>query len=245
MKKKPKVRLDQHIVNLGLACNISKAQALIIARSVEISSSSPLKPGTLVETSEKITIKKSNPYVSRGGLKLESAMASFGVQCKDKICMDIGASTGGFTDYMLQHGAKLVYAVDVGQGLLDYGLAGNPKVKKMENINFRYFSNINLKEKIEFVTIDVSFISLEKILPKTVEILEPGGMIVAMVKPQFEAAPKDVFRGVVKNEGARLSAIEKIRKFSKNIGLEVLGEADSGIKGPRGNLEHFIWMKKK
>ena len=243
MKNETKVRLDQHLVDLGHAPDVTRAQAMIIAGSVEMAGVSSPKPGDLVKPAEIITIKKTNPYVSRGGLKLESAMKIFDISCLFKVCMDIGASTGGFTDYMLQHGAKRVYAVDVGRGLLDQKLVNNPNVVNMEGVNFRYFAAQSLKEKIEFVTIDVSFISLDKILPKLQEILAENGRIVAMVKPQFEASPKDLRKGIVKDEQTRLSIITQVRYFAVNNGFEIISEADSEIKGPKGNIEHFLLLK--
>jgi len=240
----PKVRLDKLIVDQGLAATITKAQALIIAGCVDAKGSRPLKPGTLVDPSEQVTIRNPMPYVSRGGLKLESAMVKFRLPCANKVCLDIGASTGGFTDYLLQHGAKKVYAVDVGRGLLDYGLSRDPRVVNLEGMNFRYFTRQNLKDGIEFVTIDVSFISLDKILPKASEILEKNGDIIAMVKPQFELSPKDLRKGVVKDENLRLAAIGKIKELSAGLGLKVLAGADSAVKGPSGNIEHFLWMRK-
>ena len=243
-RKTARVRLDQLVVDLGIAPDATKAQAMIIAGLVEVKSLSSPKPGDLLDPSEPVSVKKTNPYVSRGGMKLESAMKRFGVTCENKTCMDIGASTGGFTDYLLKHGAKKVYSVDVGRGLLDSTLLKDPRVENLEGVNFRYFSNQTLKEKIEFVTIDVSFISLEKILPKAVGLLGPGGCIVAMAKPQFEVHPRELKKGVVKDERARQAAIEKIKSFSIGLGLEILGQSDSEVKGPRGNIEHFLWMRK-
>ena len=244
-RKIAKLRIDKLLVSRGFADSLSIAQAMIMAGSVEIPGIQQLKSGTSVDPSEKIEIRKTNPYVSRGGLKLESAMSVFGLSCEGLICMDIGASTGGFTDYMLQHGAQRVYALDVGKGLLDQNLINNPKVVNMESNNFRYFISRTLKEKIEFVTIDVSFISLKKILPKAVEILADGGQIVAMVKPQFETEAKNLRKGIVKDEETRQIAISEIREFSENLGLEVVSEADSKVKGPRGNLEHFLRLRIK
>jgi 23S rRNA (cytidine1920-2'-O)/16S rRNA (cytidine1409-2'-O)-methyltransferase len=243
MKKESKVRLDQHLVNIGQAPDLTRAQAMIIAGTIELPGVPLPKPGDLIQPEETITIKKSNPYVSRGGLKLESAIKAFSISCIGRVCLDIGASTGGFTDYLLQHGAKKVYAVDVGRGLLDLKLVKNPAVVNMEGVNFRYFTAENLKEKIEFVTIDVSFISLEKILPKVQEILADGGRVVAMVKPQFEASPKDLRKGIVKDEQTRLSIIARLRYFAVNSGFEIISEADSEIKGPKGNIEHFLLLR--
>lgn len=242
-EKKLKVRLDKLLVDLRLADNDNKARALILAGSIEVDNLPNPKAGSLVDPSSKVKIKESNPYVSRGGLKIESAMKNFNLSPEGRICLDIGASTGGFTDFLLKHGAKKVYALDVGKGLLDSGLLRDPRVVSLEGVNFRYFSSQNLKEKMEFVTIDVSFISLEKILPNAVKTLVFGGEIVAMVKPQFESQPKDLRKGIVKDETARQAAIDRIKAFSTGLGLEVKGAADSGLKGPGGNIEHFLWLK--
>ncbi|MFC1501506.1 TlyA family RNA methyltransferase [Elusimicrobiota bacterium] len=239
-----KDRLDRIVVERNLAKDIAKAQAIIMAGRVLVDSITITKPGTPIKKTSNIEIKKTNPYVSRGGLKLESAMNVFKISCKGKVCMDIGSSTGGFTDYMLQHGAKKVYAVDVGKNLLDYKLINDPRVVNIENTNFRYFSSEILKENIEFVTIDVSFISLEKILPVAAKNIALGGSIVAMVKPQFEALSKETVKGVVKDESLRSKIIEKIKQFAINLGLEIKGSTDSGVKGPEGNIEHFLWLHK-
>ena len=181
-----KKRLDVLIFEKGLAETRTKAQALIMAGSVLADGEQVTKAGTLVDENIQIEIEKQNPYVSRGGLKLESVLELFKIDFTNKICMDIGASTGGFTDCMLQHGAKKVYAVDVGRGQLHYKLRQDTRVVNIESVNFRYFDKTLLKDKIEIITIDVSFISLDKILPLASEILDINGLIVAMIKPQFE-----------------------------------------------------------
>jgi 23S rRNA (cytidine1920-2'-O)/16S rRNA (cytidine1409-2'-O)-methyltransferase len=238
-----KQRLDVLIFERGLAETRSKAQAMIIAGQVMVNGNVITKPGTPVDPSLEISLKDTNPYVSRGGLKLESAMKRFPIiDVTGKTCMDVGASTGGFTDYMLQHGAAKVYAIDVGHGQLHYKLRNDPRVINMEGVNFRYFSNDCLNGKVEFVTIDVSFISLDKILPSVVPCLAPHGEIMAMVKPQFEVAPSETSKGVVRDEGIRQKAIEKIRAVARSMGLNIKGEADSEVKGPQGNIEHFLWL---
>ncbi|MBN1621333.1 MAG: TlyA family RNA methyltransferase [Endomicrobiales bacterium] len=242
-KKISKIRLDKLIVDNNLAETRNKAQALIMSGQVLVDNTVISKPGTLVKPSASIIIKKTNPYVSRGGLKLEHALKSLNISVVNKTCMDIGASTGGFTDCLLQNGAKKVYAIDVGHKQLHYKLKNNPDVISMEGINFRYFSNKNLKEPIEFVTIDVSFISLEKIIPNVLQCISKGAPVLALIKPQFEASPSELKKGVIKDENVRTKTIDKIRSFILNIGLEILGEADSEIKGPKGNIEHFILFK--
>ncbi|MBQ3943608.1 MAG: TlyA family RNA methyltransferase [Elusimicrobia bacterium] len=239
-----KTRLDILIFEKGLAETRSKAQALVMAGSVLVNGKKITKAGTQVSTEDIIEIEKQNPYVSRGGLKLESVLNLFELDFNDKICIDIGASTGGFTDCMLQHGAKKVYAVDVGTAQLHYKLRNDARVVNIENVNFRYFDKSLLKDDIDIITIDVSFISLDKILPLASEIIKNTGFIVAMIKPQFELEPNEIKKGVVKDEKLRQKAIDKIKNFALNLGLEIIKEQDSGIKGPKGNLEHFILLRK-
>lgn len=236
------MRLDELLFSRNLASSITKAQALIIAGQIEVNSRLVTKSGTPVDTDSSILVKLSNPYVSRGGLKLEGAIAALGIEVKGRVCFDIGASTGGFTDCLLKHGASKVYAIDVGAGLLDQKLRTDPRVENIETVNFRYFSNNALKSKIEFVTIDVSFISLDKILPQLTQYLSHEAEILLLVKPQFELLPNEMTKGVVRVEAFRQKAIDKIRSFAQNIGFKLLGEIDSSIKGPKGNLEHFIWF---
>jgi 23S rRNA (cytidine1920-2'-O)/16S rRNA (cytidine1409-2'-O)-methyltransferase len=175
---------------------------------------------------------------------LPGALETLGTDVRDKVCMDVGASTGGFTDCLLLHGARKVYAVDVGHGQLHYKLRSDPRVINIEGVNFRYFSCESLKEKVEFVTIDVSFISLEKILPPVVGCLAEMGEILAMVKPQFEASPGETKKGVVRDETVRTRTIKKIKIFASTLGLHLNGELDSPVKGPEGNIEHFLWLIK-
>jgi len=215
-----------------------------MAGSVLVNGKKITKAGTQISDDDIIEIEKQNPYVSRGGLKLESVLSLFCIDFTDKVCMDIGASTGGFTDCMLQHGARKVYAVDVGNGQLHYKLRQDSRVINIENVNFRYFDRNLVKDQIDLITIDVSFISLDKILPLAREILFDDGSIIAMIKPQFELEPGDVKKGVVKDEKLRLKAIEKIKNFSLDLGLEIIKEQDSAVKGPKGNIEHFILLKK-
>ncbi len=239
-----KKRLDVLIFEKNLAESRSKAQALVMAGEVLVNGEKITKAGFQVCEDDVIEIEKQNPYVSRGGLKLESVLRLFELDFTDKICMDIGASTGGFTDCMLQHGAKKVYAVDVGTAQLHYKLRNDPRVVNIENVNFRYFDKALLKDDIDIITIDVSFISLDKILPLASEIILPSGYIIAMIKPQFELEPGEVKKGVVKDETLRRKAIDKIKAVSENLNLYVLKEQDSGLKGPKGNLEHFVLLSR-
>lgn len=239
-----KKRLDVLIFERGLCETRSKAQAIVMEGMVIVNGKKITKSGTQVSDDDIIEIEKQNPYVSRGGLKLESVLKSFNMDFTNKTCMDIGASTGGFTDCMLQHGAKKVYAVDVGTAQLHYKLRNDKRVVNIENINFRYFDKSLLKDIIDIITIDVSFISLDKILPLASEIISQTGFIVAMIKPQFELEPSEIKKGVVKDDRLRQKAINKIKDFSKSLNLEILKEQDSGIKGPKGNLEHFVMLRK-
>lgn len=239
-----KKRLDVLIFEKGLAESRSKAQAIVMEGIVLVNGKKETKAGTQVNEDDIIEIEKQNPYVSRGGLKLESVLNLFNIDFTDKVCIDIGASTGGFTDCMLQHGAKKVYAVDVGTAQLHYKLRNDPRVVNIENVNFRYFDKSLLKDEIDIITIDVSFISLDKILPLASEIIKKDGFIVAMIKPQFELEPSEINKGVVRDESLRQKAINKIKDFAVSLGLEILKEQDSGVKGPKGNLEHFIMLKK-
>ncbi len=235
-----KKRLDVLMFDKGLAETRSKAQSLIMAGSVYVDGNLITKAGSPFAEDAIIEVEKQNPYVSRGGLKLESVIELFKTDFRNKICADIGASTGGFTDCMLQHGAKKVYAIDVGTAQLHYKLRNDSRVINIEKVNFRYFDKSLIKDLIDIATIDVSFISLDKILPKTVEIIKPDGFIIAMIKPQFELNPAEVKKGVVRDENLRLKAINKIKDFALQTGLTINLEADSAVKGPKGNIEHFV-----
>ena len=240
-----KKRLDVLIFEKNLVESRSRAQALVMEGKILVNGVKITKAGTQVSEDDIIEIEKQNPYVSRGGLKLESVLNLFEIDFTDKICIDIGASTGGFTDCMLQHGAKKVYAVDVGTAQLHYKLRSDKRVVNIENVNFRYFDKNLLKDKIDIVTIDVSFISLDKILPVVSEIVTSGSFVIAMIKPQFELEPNEVKKGVVKDENLRQKAIDKIKNCALNLNFEILKEQDSAVKGPKGNLEHFILLKHK
>lgn len=243
-KKKDKKRLDVMIFEKGLAETRTKAQAFIIGGSVFVNNEVQYKPGMLVGEEDTVEVKNINPYVSRGGLKLESAIEALNVDVKGYICLDIGASTGGFTDCMLQRGAVKVYAVDVGTGQLHYKLRQDARVINIENVNFRYFDNSLIKDEIDFATIDVSFISLDKILFPAFKAVKSGGFVLAMIKPQFELEPSEIKKGVVRDESLRQKAIDKIKNYALEIGFKIISEADSGLKGPKGNLEHFVLLQK-
>jgi 23S rRNA (cytidine1920-2'-O)/16S rRNA (cytidine1409-2'-O)-methyltransferase len=183
-------------------------------------------------------------YVSRGGDKLRGALDALGLSVEGKICLDIGSSTGGFTDCLLQSGARSVWALDVGHGLLDYKLCKDPRVHLLERTNVRYFDPTSLSEQPDLITADVSFISLDKILGKIWDILKPGGVALVLVKPQFEAAPREAPKGVVTSETVRQRVLEQIRDCSVGVGFKVKALTDSTLKGRKGNRESFIHLEK-
>ena len=265
-----KVRLDNLLVEKGLVESREKARALILAGNVLINEIKANKPGTFINPDASLKVLHKMPYVSRGGLKFEAALKNFNIDVNDKIAMDVGASTGGFTDCLLQHGAKKVYAVDVGYGQLDWKLRNDQRVILLEKTNIRYLDEIVrnqpphatrrgeksvirgeefedlIKNNIDIATVDVSFISLLKVIPKITEFLKKDGEIIALIKPQFEVGRKDVGKGgVVKDESKRLEVIEKISKEMDNMGLEVKGIIKSPLVGPKGNIEYFIYLKRK
>lgn len=242
MSSLKKIRLDKLLSDKGLVESREKAKALILEGSVLVNGIVVDKAGALVKPDDVLTVVNKMPYVSRGGLKLEHAIKTFNINVKDKIAMDIGASTGGFTDCLLQHGAKKIYAIDVGYGQFSWVLRNNENVVLFEKTNIRYLDGDLVPDKIDIATIDVSFISLLKVMPKVLEFLAPQGEIVALIKPQFEVGRKDVGKGgVVKDEDKRLEVVEKIKGASEEMGLEVKGTTTSPIKGPKGNVEYLIY----
>jgi len=237
------MRLDKLLIYRNLVESRQKAQALIMSGNVIVDGQVVIKPSKEFNEVSSITIKKTNRYVSRGGQKLEFALKSFKINPEGKICLDVGSSTGGFTDCLLQLGAKKVYCVDVGKGLLHWKLRNNTKVVIMEGYNFRYFNKNYLKEFPKLVTIDVSFISLKKILPSVKEVCVSSVDIIALVKPQFEIEKGGTKKGVVIDPEKRLSAVEKIITFAKEIGFDHRSMIESPLKGPKGNTEYFIWLR--
>ncbi len=237
-----KRRLDVVIAELGLAESRQKAQALIMAGEVYVNGQKQLKAGASVEADDAIEVREKKPlrYVSRGGLKLEKAMALWPVDLKDKICADIGASTGGFTDCMLQNGAKLVYAVDVGYNQLDWRLRTHPQVVCMERTNARYLTEEHIPEPLDFFSVDVSFISLNLILPALRPLIKEGGLAVCLVKPQFEAGKDKVGKkGVVRDPAVHLEVLEHFLDHAVCAGFAVKDITFSPIKGPEGNIEYL------
>lgn len=242
-----KERLDVILVRQGYAPSREKAKALLMAGNVFVDNQREDKAGTLFDESKiKIEVKgRPLPYVSRGGLKLERAVGQFPIVLQDKVCMDIGASTGGFTDCMLQNGAARVYAIDVGHGQLDWKLRNDERVVCMEKTNFRYVTDENIGEPIDFASVDVSFISLTKILIPARKLLRQGGEMVCLIKPQFEAGREKVGKkGVVRDKDVHKEVITKVASFAKTIGFAVLDLDYSPIKGPEGNIEYLLYIKK-
>lgn len=243
-----KERLDIYLVENGMATSREKAKALIMEGKVYVNSQKEDKAGTLIKLTDKIECRGEKlKYVSRGGLKLEKASKVFTISYEDKICIDIGSSTGGFTDFMLQNGAKLVFAVDSGTNQLDYKLRVDKRVVSLENTNARYLTAVDVNnEKIDVITIDVSFISLQKILVPAYDILDEDGLVVMLVKPQFEAGRELVEKnGVVRNKSTHIKVIEEVIDFSEKIGFFIKGLDFSPIKGPAGNIEFLLYADKK
>ena len=241
-----KERLDILMVKRGLAASREKAKAIIMSGDVLVEGQREDKAGTMFVDTVKITLKGNPlPYVSRGGLKLEKAMKNFGLILDGKVCMDVGSSTGGFTDCMLQNGAVKVYAVDVGHGQLDWGLRNDPRVVCMERTNIRYVVPEDIQEKPSFVSIDVSFISLTKVLEPVYNLMEEGGELVCLIKPQFEAGREKVGKkGVVRDPKVHEEVINKVMDYASSIGFELLDLEFSPIKGPEGNIEYLLHVVK-
>ena len=243
-----KERLDILLVKQGLAESREKAKAVIMAGEVFVQGQREDKAGAMFDESKvTITVKGSAlRYVSRGGLKLEKAMACFPITLEDDICMDIGSSTGGFTDCMLQNGAKKVYSVDVGHGQLAWKLRQDKRVVCMEKTNFRYLTRDQIADDLDFASVDVSFISLTKILLPAWRLLKCGGQMVCLIKPQFEAGREKVGKkGVVRDPAVHREVIAKVMDFAALLHFSVLGLTWSPIKGPEGNIEYLIFIQKE
>jgi 23S rRNA (cytidine1920-2'-O)/16S rRNA (cytidine1409-2'-O)-methyltransferase len=241
-----KERLDVLLVKRQLAQSREKAKAIIMSGIVYVNGQKEDKAGTTFEENEVTIEVRGNtlPFVSRGGLKLDKAFQVFMPDVRDKICLDIGASTGGFTDCMLQNGAKKVYAVDVGHGQLCWQLRNDERVICMEKTNFRYVTKEQIPEEIEFAATDVSFISLTKILPAAKALLKKDAYMVCLIKPQFEAGKEKVGKkGVVSEPKVHMEVVEKIETFAASIGFRVAGLDYSPIKGPEGNIEYLLYIQ--
>jgi len=253
----PKVRLDILLVERGLAESRAKAQALIMAGQVRVADQVALKPATAVDAESNVTVDSGPRFVSRGGEKLDGALEAFHIDVKDLVCADVGASTGGFTDCLLQRGAAKVYAIDVGKGILHWKLRNDPRVVVMEETNARFVES--LPEPVDFVTVDASFISLKILLPVVKKWLGPippappfpgreGGMgrlgLIALIKPQFEAGRKDVSRGdgVIRDPEIHKQVLLDILKFAQSEGFGIRGLIKSPLFGPKGNAEFLVWL---
>lgn len=240
-----KERLDVLMVKRGLAESREKAKAIIMTGIVYVDGEKEDKAGTTFKDAVTIEVRgKTLLYVSRGGLKLEKAMTHFGVTLSEKVCMDVGSSTGGFTDCMLKNGAVKVYAVDVGHGQLAWKLRNDERVVCMEKTNIRYVTPSDIPDKIEFSSIDVSFISLTKVLGPVKNLLTEDGEIVCLIKPQFEAGREKVGKkGVVREKSVHLEVIEGVIAYALSIGFMILHLEYSPIKGPEGNIEYLLHLK--
>ncbi len=241
-----KTRLDIAVCEQGFAPSREKAKAIIMAGQVFVNNRRVDKAGAEIKPDDVLEVRGGTlKYVSRGGLKLEKAMLEFPIDLKGKICMDVGASTGGFTDCMLMNGAKKVYSIDVGYGQLAWKLRCDERVVNLERTNFRYVTSEQVKEKIDFSSVDVSFISLKHILPKLFELLTDNGRAVCLIKPQFEAGRDKVGKkGVVREKAVHLEVVKRIIDLSLQNGFSVCGLQFSPIKGPEGNIEYLIYLKK-
>ena len=241
-----KMRLDVAVFERGLAETREKAKALIMAGSVYLNGQKALKGGAAVKDTDIIEVRGAvNPYVSRGGLKLHKAVQNFGLSLEGCVCMDIGASTGGFTDCMLSNGAAKVYAIDVGYGQLAWKLRCDERVVNMERTNFRYVTHEQIPEQVDFASVDVSFISLRKILPVMRELLRDGGRAGCLIKPQFEAGRENVGKkGVVRDRAVHESVVASITEFAVESGFNVCNVDFSPIKGPEGNIEYLMLVEK-
>jgi len=239
------VRIDVLLVERGLVDSREKARRLIMAGHVRVENRPNLKPGDKIPVEAEITLLEPPKYVGRGGLKLETALDAFGIDPSGMTCLDVGASTGGFTDCLLQRGASRVHAIDVGHDQLDWKIRSDPRVVVQEGCNARYLKNEMIGELVDLVVIDVSFISLTLILQPVAAVLQPEGMVVALIKPQFELSSAEVGKGgVVRDEAARERAIEKIRAFCVEIPFGWRGCVPSAITGATGNQEYLAWLQK-
>ena len=241
-----KMRLDVAVFERGYAETREKAKAMIMAGSVYLNGQKALKGGVNIKETDVIEVRGAvNPFVSRGGLKLDKAVRSFGLDLSGCVCMDIGASTGGFTDCMLTNGASKVYAIDVGYGQLAWKLRCDERVVNLERTNFRYVTREQVPDEVDFASVDVSFISLKLILPVMHTLLKDGGHSVCLIKPQFEAGKENIGKkGVVRDKSVHEDVVRNITSFAAENGFKVLGVDFSPIKGPEGNIEYLMYIEK-
>ena len=240
-------RLDVYLVEEGLCTSRELAKSLIMAGKVFVNNQRSDKAGDMVNEKDSVEVRgETLKYVSRGGLKLEKAMASFPINLENKVCMDIGASTGGFTDCMLQNGAGKVFAVDVGYGQLAWKLRCDDRVVNMERTNIRYVTLEQIETALDFVSIDVAFISLKLVLPVAYELMKEKAEMVALIKPQFEAGRDKVGKkGVVRDINVHKEVVNEITAFTQNLGFSVKGLDFSPIRGPEGNIEYLMYVSKE
>jgi 23S rRNA (cytidine1920-2'-O)/16S rRNA (cytidine1409-2'-O)-methyltransferase len=238
----PKIRLDVLLMERGLAESRAKAQALIMAGQVRVNDQVALKPATAIDPKSALTVDSGPRFVSRGGEKLDAALEAFGIDVKNLVCVDVGASTGGFTDCMLQRGAAKVYAIDVGKGILHWKLRNYARVVVMEETNARHVES--LPEKVSFATIDASFISLKILLPVVKNWLTENAQLLCLIKPQFEAGKKDVARGdgVIRDPQIHRQVLLNVLSFAQKEGFGLLGLIKSPLLGPKGNAEFLVWL---
>jgi len=241
-----KERIDKLLIEKRIVQSRERARSLIMEGRVIVEDRTIDKPGTKVDVEAQLQIRGGDlPYVSRGGVKLEGALNAFGVHPSGMVVMDVGASTGGFTDCVLQKEARKVYAVDVGYGQLAWKLRKDPRVVNLERRNIRYLKREEVEEEVDLILIDTSFISIEKYLPHLLGFLKMGGTIISLIKPQFEVGKGEVGKGgVVKDPALHQKVIERISQFSRGLGLKVLRVIESSLLGPKGNKEFFIYLKK-
>ena len=240
-----KIRLDHLLTERGLAESGNRAQRLIMAGLVYVNGQKADKPGHQVKSDAAIEVRETLAYVSRGALKLKAALDTFPLPLKGAVCLDVGASTGGFTDLMLQEGASRVYAVDVGHGQLHYRLHDDARVINLERTHIRDLNSGHVPEPADVLVVDTSFISLAKVLPLAWEFLTDGGWCAALIKPQFEVGPKLLVKGVVKDVDARKTAVQQMTEMGQNLpGARLLGVVESPIHGPKGNIEYLLVLSK-
>lgn len=241
-----KERIDKILVDRGLVQGRDRAKAVIMEGKVSVNGIKVIKAGTMIDTDSDIDLKGSGqPYVSRGGLKLEAALDHFRINPAGMTVMDVGSSTGGFTDCMLKRGAGRVYCIDVGYGQLAWSLRTDPRVTVIERANIRHLEKDRISDSVDIASIDLSFISLTKVLTKIKEFLRADGEIVALVKPQFEVGRADVGKGgIVRDEGKRISAVNSVRGFAEENGFIIIGEFKSPVAGQKGNIEYFLYMRR-
>jgi 23S rRNA (cytidine1920-2'-O)/16S rRNA (cytidine1409-2'-O)-methyltransferase len=241
---KKKVRIDVLLADRGLAESRTRAQALLMAGKVFVDGRRVDKAGAQVDPDSEITVKEGLPYVGRGGLKLAGALDGFSMDVEGLAAVDVGSSTGGFTDCLLKRGARHVYAIDVGKGLIDQRLRDDDRVTLFEGRNVRFMSPGDLPEQVDLAVIDVSFISLEKVLPAVVGFLRPGAEVLALVKPQFEVGPADVGKGgIVRDPEKQAVAVAGARDAAATLGLAAMGEMESPVKGAKGNREFWLRLR--